>query len=124
MSVIGLIGSLLILLILLIWVMRPLWRISIPATDQSLSERERIRAHAYYERVLTNIRDLDEDKLTGKISEEEYQKERTYWLDRGIRVLKVIEKIDAKEHIVSTMNADDAMIDQNIESAIQSTATE
>ena len=58
---------------------------------------QRERAARYYERVLTNIRDLDEDFSTGKISEEAYRAEREVWLERGIRLLRAMDQLERED---------------------------
>lgn len=48
-----------------------------------------------YERVLSAIRDLDDDFQTGKLAQETYQAERAIWAERGVQVLQKIEAADA-----------------------------
>jgi len=49
---------------------------------------------ATYERVLSAIRDLDDDFNTGKLAQDTYQAERSMWADRGVQVLKKLEEVD------------------------------
>lgn len=116
MSISGLIIALLMLVALLVVTFSPLLRRPTRSGD-ALFTRERERALAYYERVLTNIRDLDEDHATGKIAASEYHTEREYWADRGVRVLKLLDELDANRHLVDNTE-DDAVIDAAIEEAI------
>jgi len=116
MSIPGLIIAALLLTILLFLIGWPL-RSTKMIRGQSM-DRQRERALAYYERVLTNIRDLDEDRSTGKIAEEEYQTEREFWADRGVRLLKLIDHLDEQNPILASMANDDAAIDAAIEEAI------
>lgn len=124
MSVTGLIIAGLLLLVLLLIVFAPLLRRR-TSTTLTLTARERERALAYYERVLTNMRDLDEDHATGKMATDEYEAERSLWVERGVKLLKLLDELDAQHHLVDT-SADDAAIDAAIASALQtdSTATE
>lgn len=74
------------------------------------------RVQAYYARVLTNIRDLDEDLSTGKISEADYQEEREVWVHRGIRLLRVQAQLDAQRSLADSADAE--RIDRAIEAAV------
>jgi hypothetical protein len=83
-----------------------------------LAEKQRERLLVYYERVLRNIRDLDEDYALGKIASEEYQQERETWAARGVQVLKALDaKID--QPMIASTPADDAAVDHAIDDAIE-----
>ena len=123
MSIEGLIASLLITLVIVFWLLYPFLR-SGGISDAAFLDRQRERALAYYERVLLNVRDLDEDHATGKIAEEEYQAEREYWLERGVRLLRLLDQLDHNETLMAQQTTDDAAIDAAIENAIQSVNTE
>ena len=86
------------------------------ATDESLHQ-QRDRVGTYYERVLTNIRDLDEDFATGKISEDDFKAEREVWAQRGIRLLRVQDQLDREQSLVDDA-ADAERIDRAIEEAV------
>ena len=60
-------------------------------SDDPLLEKQRERLLIYYERVLRNIRDLDEDHALGKIDEDEYTREREEWAQRGVQVLQALD---------------------------------
>ena len=117
MSLEGLLASLVLTAVALVIVLRPLFTIS---TDDIGITRQRGRAEAYYERVVQNIRDLDDDFATGKIATEEHQAEREQWVQRGSVVLKLLDEMDQKP--LTPANADDAAIDQAIEQAVQKVA--
>ncbi|MCY3834523.1 MAG: hypothetical protein OXG85_16035 [Chloroflexi bacterium] len=95
MSIPGLLIALILSLIALAVVARPLLR---PARREPTAEEGRLlqgeRLARYYERALTNIRDLDEDYSTGKISELAYTTEREVWVARGIRLLRALDRIE------------------------------
>jgi hypothetical protein len=114
MSIWGIVASLAMLLVLLLYVLQPL--IQSAKSTRAAQDRQRERALAYYERVLTNIRDLDEDHITDKIADDEYTSEREVWVQRGIKLLKLIDNLDTQQTIVDS--ADDADIDMAIEVAI------
>ena len=77
---------------------------------------QRERVFSYYERVLTNIRDLDEDFQTGKLAEAEYREEREVWVNRGIRLLRVADSLDREPGLGE---ADAEAIDRAIEAAVR-----
>lgn len=118
MSVNGLIASGGLLLLVLLVAFFPLvWKRS-AGNRTALTDRERERALAYYERVLTNVRDLDEDHATGKIAPAEYEAERSMWVGRGVKLLKLLDELDTQHHLVDEQ-ADDAAIDAAIDAALQ-----
>lgn len=96
------------------------WPFFAPHTqeDNGQLERQRQRAQAYYERVLANIRDLDEDYSTGKIEQAEYQAEREAWAARGVVVLGLLDDLGQRQAITD-LGADAAHIDAAIEAAVQ-----
>ena len=118
MSVAGLLISLVLTLAALALVLKPLLR---PAREQSMNTGslalQRDRISAYYERVLTNIRDLDEDFSTAKIGAEDYRREREVWVERGIRLLRVQDQLDLR-HPVARAGSDAERIDRAIEAAV------
>jgi hypothetical protein len=117
MTLVGLIISLILIVLTLWFVLRPL--LQKPRTTTLPISRQRERALAYYERVLSNIRDLDEDHVTGKIDEADYQQQRELWANRGVQILKLLDTLDHDRPLVSASDADDATIDAAIEDAVQ-----
>ena len=118
MSIPGLLIALLLSLIALAIVARPLLRPSRPRQSAGSSlRRESERVQTYYERVLTNIRDLDEDFATGKINEDDYRAEREVWAQRGIRLLRVQDQLK-REASSPAAGADEERIDRAIEEAV------
>ncbi len=118
MSLEGLLGSILLLVLVLASIAAPFVRPT-RANQDTLVAKQVSRANAYYERVLNNVRDLDEDFATGKIAPEEYQQERQAWLERGVRVLALMDELAQQHSLVSDSHADDAQIDAAIEAAIR-----
>lgn len=121
MSVAGLVFGLIILLAALIWIGAPLLRrektgAGDDGVHDALHQKQRERLLLIYERVLTNIRDLDEDHTTGKMQTADYESERETWVQRGIQVLKAMDHMDEQHPIANV--ADDAAIDEEIERAI------
>ena len=121
MSLPGLVMGLVIVVVILLFVVSPLFQHPDVATsDDLLIEKQRERLFMVYERVLGNMRDLDEDHTTHKMSDSDYITERELWVQRGIQVLKTLDALDAK-HMVTTSVAPediDRAIDKRIEAAV------
>jgi len=120
MSIAGLVISLVLILIVTLMVAYPFVRPSEAFTEDVSLQQQRDRIQAYYERVLTNIRDLDEDFATEKINETDYNEEREVWVHRGIRLLRVQDQLDSEHSLVSDEHHDASDIDHAIEDAIRS----
>ncbi len=74
------------------WTLYPWLRrqsISLQAAEE---EKQYERLRVLYERVLSNLRDLDEDHDTGKINDADYAEERELWVQRGIQVLHALDE--------------------------------
>ncbi len=123
MSIQGLVFALLLLLFVLIWIVLPFQQREARASSTDpLLEKQRERLLVYYERVLRNVRDLDEDHALGKLNEDEYLSEREDWTQRGVQVLQALDTLAERELIAPTAPADrevDHAIDDAIEAAIQ-----
>jgi hypothetical protein len=121
MSVEGLIAAFVILAVTVAFVGAPLLRRT-PMTggDDTVLQKQHGRLLVYYERVLTNIRDLDEDHATGKMQTADYQNEREEWMQRGIQVLKALDQVGSRHVLTDSAEADviDRAIDRDIERAI------
>jgi hypothetical protein len=119
MSIEGLMVSFVLLLVVILVIILPLLRrISDVRIDDARIDKQRERLFMYYERVLTNIRDLDEDRATGKMSDADYAPEREEWVQRGIQVLKALDNLE--EHsIIPSVVSDDAAVDEAIDDAIE-----
>lgn len=117
MSIISLVAAIILLLIVVATVVAPLLMRENTGAH-SFRDKQRERALAYYERVLRNIRDLDDDLATGKIMQAEYDIERERWMLRGVELLKMIKQLDSNQNIVEDVEADDAEIDAVIEQAM------
>ncbi|HEX2907291.1 MAG TPA: hypothetical protein VHO69_10555 [Phototrophicaceae bacterium] len=119
MSIEGLMVSLVIFLAAVAFVASPFFQRSTSRynADANVLQKQRERLGMYYERVLTNIRDLDEDFSTGKMQEADYQAEREEWVQRGIQVLKALDEIDQQHLLVP--DADQEALDHAIDDAIE-----
>ena len=110
MSVAGLLISLLLALIAIAIVARPLLRAA-PGSADAEPDDHSDRVRNYYERVLINIRDLDEDLATGKISDADHGREREVWVARGIALLRLQDQLAAQRDVADMGNDIDAIIE-------------
>ncbi|GAB1421712.1 hypothetical protein MASR2M15_18940 [Anaerolineales bacterium] len=120
MSLTGILFGIALIILSGIYVLAPLF--SKKGAEQSLKgeiEKQKQRALNYYERVIINIRDLDEDKSTGKIHQQEYTQDREIWVQRGISVLKIMDELNQQQSLTPAGTASEAEIDAAIEKAIE-----
>ena len=110
MSVTGLLISLLLALIAIAIVAHPLLGAA-RSGNEAASDEQGDRVGNYYERVLTNIRDLDEDLATGKISEADHGREREVWVARGIALLRLQDQLAAQRGTTDITADTEAMIE-------------
>ena len=118
MSIVGLLITLLLVVITIVIVAYPLFgspRGNSAAADSLRLHQDRLRV--YYERVVTNIRDLDEDLATGKFDEDNHRREREVWVHRGMQLLRMQDQLDA-EHPLDSDASDVDEIDKAIEAAV------
>ena len=118
MSSAGSIFGIIMLLAALILIGAPLFRHKNKRVgDDALLQKQRERLLLIYERVLTNIRDLEEDHTTEKMQTGDYEIEREIWVQRGIQVLKALDRLE-EQHIIADV-VDDEGIDQAIDDEIE-----
>jgi hypothetical protein len=121
MSLPGLFMGLVIVLAVVFFVAGPLFqRQNTTTSDDELVQKQRERLLMVYERVLGNMRDLDEDHTTLKMSDADYTTERELWVQRGIQVLKTLDALNAKNMVTTSTAAEDIdrAIDKRIEAAV------
>lgn len=99
------------------WAAFPLLRKDAHPRAANLS-LQRQRLLVYYERIMKNIRDLDEDFDLGKADEANYQRERELWAQRGVEVLRALDELN-KHPLVSTRVSEVGDIDRAIDDAIE-----
>jgi hypothetical protein len=58
---------------------------------EALDRKSRDELVTQYERVLSIIRDLDDDHIFGKLPDEIYRRERLRWTQRSIELLRELE---------------------------------
>lgn len=116
MSVPGLLISLLLALIAIAIVAYPHYSAAAGGAE-AVSDDHLDRVGNYYERVLTNIRDLDEDLATGKISDDDHRREREVWVARGIALLRLQDQWDAQQASAYERQNSEA-VDRAIEAAV------
>jgi hypothetical protein len=119
MSLGGIVFFLALLSLTALVVVAPLLRRSERANaDDIRLQKQQERLLVYYERVLTNLRDLDEDHATGKMPTADYASERELWMRRGVQVLRALDSLD-DHSIVPEAVHDEAAIDEAIDRAIE-----
>lgn len=118
MSLPGLLFALLLTAFVLVWIVMPLLRREAKSDDDQLLVKQRERLLVYYERVLRNIRDLDEDHTLGKLDEAQYATEREEWAQRGAQVLQALDTI-ADRTMIAVTPAEDAAVDRAIDDSIE-----
>lgn len=75
---------------------------------------------ASYERVLSTMRDLEDDFKSGKMQAEDYEEERVYWSQYGVRLLQLLEgSVPVDDEPVHDMDDANIQLDQSVEEAIQ-----
>lgn len=122
MSLPGIVFALLLAAFVIVWVGLPLLRRDTSTEADPLLSKQRERLLVYYERVLRNIHDLDEEHALGKINDEQYAVDREDWTQRGVQVLQALDTIADRALIAATPAEDaavDRAIDDTIEAAIQ-----
>lgn len=118
MSIAGIVFALVLTTLVLVLVVLPLFQRGAASPGDALADKQRERLLVYYERVLRNIRDLDEDHALGKIAEGEYRQERELWAARGVQVLKALDSL-AEQSMIAPSPVEDAAVDLAIDEAIE-----
>ncbi|MCB9454281.1 MAG: hypothetical protein H6672_22840 [Anaerolineaceae bacterium] len=120
MSTQGLIASLIVTVLTAFWIALPFFRRQVETPSETLLiQKQYERLVVYYERVLTNIRDLDEDHATGKMQTADYEAERESWVQRGVQLLKALDQIDEKHISAPRGGTDRGQIDRAADDAIE-----
>lgn len=115
----GIIITLIMGAVIALWLALPLLLPDgVDKSRPSALDRQRARLYIYYERVLRNLHDIDEDFATGKLSPHEHRRERERWVRLGIEALKAIDQID-EQNLFAPREADDAAVDEAIDRAIE-----
>jgi hypothetical protein len=119
MSTTGLFISLIVVAAFVLWVALPFFRGERrPDAELAAADRQRERLLIYYERVLRNLHDIDEDHATGKLTDHDYAEERERWVQRGIHTLRTLDEL-GEQHLIAPASTDDAGIDEAIDRAIE-----
>ena len=122
MSIAGLVTFLILIALTSLFIAMPLLRKGSADTGDTLHiQMQKERLLVYYERVLTNVRDLDEDHATGKMPDADYAAEREDWMLRGVQVLRTLDALEDHSVIPDAMQTDEASVDEAIDDAIEAT---
>jgi hypothetical protein len=108
------VGAALVLLVLLVLGLPYLRRSAQAPQADAGAQKQRDRVLAYYDRVLQNLRDLDEDHALGKLNAEDYARDRERWVQRGAQALQVLDNLESAP-LHSTASGE---LDEEIESMI------
>ncbi len=104
MSIPGILMALVLVALSVAIVGLPLLRANSNRSREALARKAYDEILTAYERVLTAIRDLDEDFQTGKLQEDEYQEERARRVQQGSELLHHLEKLDAAAPLPDTFS--------------------
>jgi hypothetical protein len=98
MSTEGIIVGLVMLALAVLWLALPMLRRRQAITGDDLArQKERENLLTSYQRTLSVLRDMDEDRLTGKLTQVDYDAERGYWADQGVAILEALEKLGVQK---------------------------
>jgi cytochrome c-type biogenesis protein CcmI len=134
MSSEGLIFSLILMAVVALIVLMPMFGRKSDELAEALASKQRERLAFYYERVLRNLHDLDEDHTLGKISDDDYERDRAVWLQRGAQALRALDGLNLTQMtaepakpkwnepalVLPRTSADDSAVDRAIDDAIES----
>lgn len=122
MSIEGLVFAFILVAIVALWVFAPmLGEKSKQKIEGEIQQKQHERLLVFYEQTLRNIRDLDDDHATGKISATDYQREREEWAQRGVALLKALDSLNTQGIMTPdtyTLMSEDASVDDAIEAAV------
>lgn len=120
MSIGGLIFFFIVLTSVVVVVAMPLLARPRPSErlEDPLIVRQRQRLGVYYDRVLANLRDLDEDHALGKIEPTLYAADRALWVERGIQALKALDTLEERA-MIDASAVEDSAIDHAIAAAVE-----
>lgn len=118
MTIPGILLSFALTALVLLIVSAPFWRKRAAIGADAAAELQRERVLAYYERVLRNVRDLDEDFALGKLVEADYRRDRELWTERGVQALKLLDTLDAGGQALTAASGA-AELDAAVERAVQ-----
>lgn len=127
MSLEGVLAAVIMLIAGVVYLALPILRRRyFPSAEVLQQRKERDALLTTYERTLASLRDVDEDHLTGKLSDQDYEAERAYWTEQGAAVLEALEKAGGVKHTKRRKSAAppvsdaDAALDEAIEQTIAS----
>ncbi len=100
MSTEGIVAAVVMLIVGAVWLALPILRRKYSASSEELArQKEREALVNAYERTLASLRDVDEDHLTGKLADADYEAERTYWTDQGVAILQTLEQMGVQPKV-------------------------
>jgi hypothetical protein len=123
MSTEGTFAAAVMLVLGIAWLALPIIRRRFAAgVEEMRRQKERDALTTAYERTLTSLRDVEEDFLTGKLAQADYETERARWMEQGVTVLQALEKLGGPtpSRLPPTAAGDnpDALLDDALEQTI------
>ena len=124
MSIEGLIGLIVMVVVGLGFMIMPFLtsRVTAQGTRKRQLDLSRDELIASYERVLSTLRDLEDDFRSHKMHPADYERERAYWSQYGVKLLHLLDgQTDISEaDNDSSLHSedDDVMLDRSVEEAI------
>lgn len=122
MSIEGLIGLVVMVILGLVGIGMPFLTTKSSSNNVRKRELEMTRDELIttYERVLSTLRDLEDDYKSHKIHAVDYEREHDYWSQYGIRLLQLLDGDTVVENATQhTDDDDDVYLDHNVEEAIK-----
>lgn len=117
MTLEALVVSLTILAIAALWISAPLFNQKVDNLKRDAKRKQHERLLVHYERLLNNLRDLEEDFATGKIASEDYEADREALVGRGIQILAALDNHHAS--ITNKPYANAAAVDESVDNTIE-----
>jgi hypothetical protein len=112
MSLESLVIVLTLLAISILWIGAPLFNRKLHiSTRTAVLAKQREQIVVRYERLLSNLRDLEEDFTAGKMQADEFEYEHEKGIQAGIQLLRELDAFDTQHAVLPQAAAHDATPD-------------
>lgn len=122
MSMEGLFGLIILIIMGLITIILPFFnsQSALSGSHKHQLQLTRDELITSYERVLSTLRDLEDDYKSQKISSADYEQEHTYWSQYGVRLLELLDGQIQDQGRLSLGEDDKVLqLDRSVEEAIR-----